>query len=242
METSILVALSLQGVLQRNMAVIANNMANVNTSGFKAEQMLAVDQQAASQRPTVDGRVSTAYVRDVASVRDPSDGRLDVTDNPLDVALRGDGYFVVSTPDGDRYTRDGHFRLDASGQIVTEDGFALQAQGGSPLVLSATDATLSIARDGSVSTESGDLGKIRVVQFTDPTALQPVGSGLASSEAPPQDVLTPEMVQGMIERSNVEPINEMERMIRVQRAYDQAKQVIEREDDRIRKMLVVFVE
>lgn len=242
METSILVALSLQGVLQRSMAVIANNMANVNTSGFKAEQMLAVDQEVASQRSTVDGLVSTAFVRDVASVRDPSDGRLDVTDNPLDVALRGEGYFVVTTPDGDRYSRDGHFRLDANGQIVTEDGFALQAQGGSPLVLGPTDATLSIARDGTVSSESGNLGKIRVVQFSDPTALQPVGAGLAASDTPPQDVLVPEMVQGMIERSNVEPINEMERMIRVQRAYDQAKQMADREDDRIRKMLVVFVE
>lgn len=242
MEDSILVALSLQGVLQRNMAVIANNMANVNTSGFKAEQLLVADQQIPSDRPTVDGRISTAYVRDIASVRDPSDGRLDVTDNPLDLALRGDGYFVVSTPDGDRYTRAGHFRLDTNGQVVTEEGYALQGQGGAPMTLAPTDATINVARDGTMSAESGVIGRVRVVQFLDPKVLQPQGGGLASSEAPPQDVAAPELIQGMLERSNVEPINEIERMIQVQRAYDQAKLIVDREDDRIRKMMVVFVE
>jgi flagellar basal-body rod protein FlgF len=242
MEDSILVALSLQGVLQRNMAVIANNMANVNTSGFKAEQLMVVDQQVPSERPTVDGRVSTAYVRDIASVRDPTDGRLDVTDNPLDLALRGDGYFVVSTPDGDRYTRAGHFRLDTNGQVVTEEGYTLQGQGGAPMVVAPTDATINVARDGTVSAESGVIGRVRVVQFLDPKALQPLGAGLASSDAQPQDVAAPEMIQGMLERSNVEPINEVERMIRVQRAYDQARSIADREDDRIRKMMVVFVE
>lgn len=242
MEDSILVALSLQNVLQRNMAVIANNVANVNSSGFKREQMLVVDQEVPSPRATIDGRVSTAYVRDIASVRDPSDGRLDVTDNPLDLALRGDGYFVVTTPDGDRYTRDGHFRLDAGGQVVTEDGFPLQGQGGAPLLLASTDSTISVAEDGTLSTESGVLGRVRVVQFADPTALQPLGEGLATSEAPPQDVASPQMIQGMLERSNVEPITEIEQMMRVQRAYDQARDVGDREDERIRKMLVVFVE
>lgn len=242
MEDSILVALSMQSMLQRNMAVIANNVANVNTSGFKAERLLAVDQQVPNPRPTIDGRVSTAYVRDLATVRDPSDGRLDVTDNPLDLALRGEGLFVVSTPDGDRFTRNGHFQLDSSGQVVTEEGYALQGQGGSPLVVAATDTTVSVARDGTVSSESGVLGRIRVVQFADPTALQPQGAGLASSEETPLEMLAPDMVQGMVERSNVEPISEMERMIRVQRAYDQARQVADREDERIRKMLVVFVE
>lgn len=242
MEDSILVSLSLQGVLQRNMAVIANNVANVNTSGFKAERLVVVDQPVTSPRPDIDGWSSTAYVRDLASVRDPSDGRLDVTDDPLDLALRGDGYFVVSTPEGDRYTRDGHFRLDANGQLVTEDGDALQGQGGQPLILSATDSAVSVARDGTVSTSGGVLGKIRVVRFDDQAALQPTGAGLAATEAAPQEVATPDIIQGMIERSNVEPISEIERMIRVQRCYDQAKQVVDREDERIRKMMVVFVE
>lgn len=242
MEDSILVALSLQNVLQRNMAVIANNVANINTSGFKREQLLMVDQEVASPRATIDGRVSTAYVRDIASVRDPSDGRLDITDNPLDLALRGDGYFVVSTPDGDRYTRDGHFRLDANGQVVSEEGYPLQGQGGAPLLIASTDGTVSVAGDGTLSTESGVLGQVRVVQFADPTALQPQGDGYATSDAQPQDVASPQMIQGMLERSNVEPITEIEQMMRVQRAYDRARDVGDREDERIRKMLVVFVE
>ena len=93
-----------------------------------------------------------------------------------------------------------------------------------------------------MASERGGIGKVRVVRFDDPSAMQPVGGGLATTEAAAQDLALPEIVQGMIEKSNVEPILEMERMIRVQRAYEQAKQLVDREDDRIRKMITVFVE
>ncbi len=242
MEDSILVALSLQGVLQRNLGVVANNIANVNTSGFKAERVVVTDQQVQSPRPTIDVWETTAYVRDIASVRDPSDGRLEVTDNSLDLALRGEGMFVVTTPDGDRYTRDGHFRLNETGQIVTEEGYPLQGQGGTPLVIAAEDSSIDIGRDGTVSSGRGAIGKIRVVQFASPSALQPSGGGLVTTDALPQEVAAPEMIQGMIEKSNVEPISEIERMIRIQRTYDQAKLIVDREDERIRKVVNVFVE
>ena len=196
----------------------------------------------APARPRTEVPGPTAFVRDLATVRDASDGRLDETGNALDLALRGEGFFVVSTPDGDRYTRNGHFRLDDTGTLVNEDGFPVQGQGGAPIVLAPEDANIDIAGDGTVASERGGIGKVRVVRFDDPSAMQPVGGGLATTEAAAQDLALPEIVQGMIEKSNVEPILEMERMIRVQRAYEQAKQLIDREDERIRKAIAVFVE
>lgn len=242
MENSILVALSAQGVLRRNLDVIANNLANLDTAGFKAERFMVAAHPVEAARPRTEVPGPTAFVRDLATVRDASDGRLDETGNALDLALRGDGFFVVSTPEGDRYTRNGHFRLDDRGQLVNEDGFPVQGQGGAPILLAPEDATIDVAADGTVTSERGGIGRLRVVGFDDPSAMQPVGRALATTEAAPLDLVQPEIVQGMIEKSNVEPILEMERMIRVQRAYDQAKQLIDREDERIRKVIAVFVE
>lgn len=243
MENGLLVALSSQGVLRRSLDVVANNLANIDTAGFKAERMVIVEDPVASRRPWVDGPPLTTFVRDLASVRDGSDGRLDETGNPLDVALRGDGYFVLQTPEGERYTRNGHFRLDTAGNLVSEDGHPVQGQGGQPLALAAEDLTIDIARDGTLSSERGNIGRLRVVRFADASALEPTADGLAlAGDQVAEEAPAPELIQGMIEKSNVEPILEIERMIRVQRAYDQAKMVIDREDDRIRKMISVFVE
>jgi flagellar basal-body rod protein FlgF len=243
MENGLLVALSSQGVLRRTLDVVANNLANIDTAGFKAERMMVIEDPVTSRRPTIDGTRRTTFVRDLASVRDPSDGRLDETGNPLDLALRGDGYFVLTTSEGERYTRNGHFRLDTAGNLVSEDGHAVQGQGGQALTLTADDATIGLSRDGTLSSERGLIGKLRVVRFADPTALEPTADGLAAATGQTaEELAAPEMVQGMIEKSNVEPILEIERMIRVQRAYDQAKMVIDREDDRIRKMITAFVD
>ncbi|MFO1127544.1 MAG: flagellar basal-body rod protein FlgF [Rhodospirillales bacterium] len=242
MENSILVAVSAQDVLRRNLDVIANNIANLDTAGFKAERFMVTAFPVAAARPRTEVPGTTAFVRDLATVRDASDGRLSETGNALDVALRGDGYFTVSTPDGDRYTRDGHFRLDDGGRLVNEDGFPVQGLGGGPLVFAPEDASIEITGDGTISSDRGEIGKLRVVRFDDPSTMQAAGDGLATSEQTPQEVTEPQVLQGMIEKSNVEPILEMERMIRVQRAYDQAKQLVDREDERIRKMITVFVE
>lgn len=243
MENGLLVALSSQGVLRRSLDIIANNLANSDTAGFKAERLLVTDAPVASRLPLVDGGPSIAFVRDLASVRDPRDGRLEQTGNPLDVAISGDGYFALSTPEGERYTRNGHFRLDAAGTLVSEEGHPVQGEGGQPLVLAADDAALGIGRDGTIAGADGPIGRLRVVGFADPTLLEPTAGGLALADGQTaEDLAAPLVLQGTIEKSNVEPILEIERMIRVQRAYEQAKTVIDREDERIRKMLSVFAE
>jgi flagellar basal-body rod protein FlgF len=243
MENSLLVALSSQGVLRRSLDLVANNLANIDTAGFKAERMVVIEAPVASPKPYTDGPPRTTFVRDLASVRDASDGRLEDTGNALDVALQGDGYFVLTTPDGERYTRNGHFRLDAGGNLVSEDGHAVQGEGGQPIAATAEDAAIGVTHDGTMTSERGAIGKLRVVRFADPGALEPAADGLAlAGDQVVEEMPAPTVLQGMIEKSNVEPILEIERMIRVQRAYDQAKTVIDREDERIRKMITVFVQ
>jgi flagellar basal-body rod protein FlgF len=113
-------------------------------------------------------------------------------------------------------------------------------QGGTPLLFDPQDTRIGIARDGTVSSETGDLGRLRVVRFARPEQMQSIAGGLMTSNEKPEDVVAPVLLQGMLESSNVQPIIEMERLIDVHRAYDQARVLIDREDDRIRKMLQVY--
>jgi flagellar basal-body rod protein FlgF len=241
MENGILVALSSQTVLRRELETIANNLANMNTTGFKRERSLfrpylAVEQGAADPRSDYP-----VLVQDVATVQDLTPGRLDATGNPLDLAIRGDGYFAVATPEGERYVRGGHFRLDEAGRIVTESGHAVMSDGGQPIQVNIDDTEITVAADGSVSTANGDLGRLRIVRFSRPLALEPTGGGLWMAREAPEDVASPHIEQGMLERANVEPILEIERMIRVQRAYESAKSLQDREDERIGKMMQTYV-
>jgi flagellar basal-body rod protein FlgF len=240
METSIIVALSRQDTLRRHLDVVANNLANMNTISFKAERMMFTDHLVRAGSGDHGAGDAIAFVRDVATVRDPTDGKLEETGGDLDVALLGEGYLVVDTPTGPRYTRDGHLRLDETGQLVTNDGLPVLAQGGAPLLFDAQDTRINIAHDGTLSSEMGDLGQLRVVRFAHPERMQSVGGGLFETDEKPEDVATPTVLQGMLESSNVQPIIEMERLIDLHRAYDQARVLIDREDDRIRKMLQAY--
>jgi flagellar basal-body rod protein FlgF len=178
-----------------------------------------------------------AYVRDIATVRDTRGGSMERTHNPLDVAIHGDGYFAVETEAGERYTRGGHFRLDSTGQLVTQDDHPVLSATGQPFFFAPEDTKIHISRDGTVSTENGDLGRLRVVNFEQPEAMEPTSDGLYRSDEPPVDVERPDVVQGTLEGSNVEPIIELARMIEVNRAYSQAKKMVDSEDDRIKKMM-----
>lgn len=240
METSIIVALSRQDTLRRHLDVVANNLANMNTISFKAERMMFTDHLVRAGSGDHGLGDAIAFVRDLATVRDPADGKLEETGGDLDVALLGDGYLVVDSPDGPRYTRDGHLRLDETGQLVSNDGLPVLAQGGAPVLFDAQDTQINIAKDGTVSSEMGDLGQLRVVRFAHPERMRSVGGGLFETDEKPEDVTTPTVLQGMLESSNVQPIIEMERLIDLHRAYDQARALIDREDDRIRKMLQAY--
>jgi flagellar basal-body rod protein FlgF len=235
MENAGYIALSRQVVLGRQLEVIANNMANASTPAYKAESM-----QFNEYLIQVDEGAPLSFVEDAGIMRDWTAGTLRPTGNPLDLAINGEGYFVVGTPDGDRYTRNGRFALDATGQIVTGDGNPVQSDGG-PIIVPTEDAKLVIAADGTVSTETGIIGRIRVVRFVDPQALAAIGAGLYRTDAAPEPDGVSKISQGMVEDSNVQPIIEMTNLIQVTRDYQAAQKMIDAEHERQRRAIANLV-
>lgn len=231
MENASLIGLSRQVALRRELNVIANNMANINTPAFKAESMMFAEYLSGSAETDMDrpGDQVVSYVEDLATVRDFSAGGLTPTGAPLDVAIRGDGWLVVQTPDGERYTRNGGLQIDAAGQLVTSEGYTVMGEGG-PIQFGREDLDIAIAADGTISTSEGQKGKLRLVAFETNMELRPVGSSLYETDAPPQAAENARIAQGYIERSNVQPVLEISRMIEVNRAYQSLASTLNRHD------------
>jgi flagellar basal-body rod protein FlgF len=218
---------------QRAMDVIADNIANANTPGFKAERVQFSDWLSRQNgHQGTQGDRSIAYAQDRATWREQQAGTLTHTGNPFDLAITGEGYFAVGTPRGPRLTRDGRFGLMPSGTVADSAGNALLDTNGQPVQLSSTDTQISIAGDGTVSSENGQLGKIGVVRPTDPMRLAAEGNTLFRSDAPTEAIATPGLVQGAIEDSNVQPVMETTRMMNDLRQFQFMSQFIQAEADR----------
>ncbi|MHC8509160.1 MAG: flagellar basal-body rod protein FlgF [Rhodospirillales bacterium] len=238
MENTAFIALSRQTALRRQMGMVANNMANMNTTGFKAERMMFVEHLVRSKGGQKYWGDKQAYVRDVASRRDLSEGPIKQTGNPLDLAIAGDGYFVVRTELGDRYTRNGRFQLDQTGQLVTQAGLPVLTDAGVPIFFPPEEADITVARDGVISTQNGVVGRLALARFEDPQNLEQNAGGLYATD----DEALPAgddagVMQYSLEQSNVQGIVEMTRMMEVHRSYDSVRRFIEREDDRHKKLI-----
>jgi flagellar basal-body rod protein FlgF len=231
MDATLLVGLSQQMAAYRSMDVIANNLANLSTPAFKRE---AVEfQQYVEQEPPSEdqtGPQTVTMVQDVGVLRDMSEGRIDVTNAPLDLAVNGTGYFVVQTPNGNQYTRNGHFTLDGQGQIVTEDGQPLMGEGG-PISVTPNDGDIHISADGTVSGKNGQIGKVQLVSFADQTAMQKEGASLYSTTQAPTTATGATIQQGALEASNVEPVVEISHMLDVLRAYEATANLAQTQDN-----------
>lgn len=213
------------------MDVIANNIANLGTAGFKRESIVFSEylMPKAEMDMSGDSR-DLSYVEDFATIHDHSAGPVEQTGNEFDVAVEGDGYLVVQTPDGERYTRNGQFKLDATGQLVTSEGFPVLGDGG-PITFAENETDVSIATDGTISTSVGQKGRLRLVAFDDPRALRPVGASTFETDEAPQPAETAKLRQGVYEKSNVQPVTEITRMIEVQRAYESVARMMARDDE-----------
>lgn len=238
METPIYIALSRQMALRRQMEVVANNIANANTSGFKAEMMLMSE----VELPAGAG-AELSYVQDFATARDFSPGTLRPTGNDLDLAIQGDGFFAVQTPEGVRYTRLGRFQLDANGTLVTNQGHPVLAGGGT-VTIDPDDGQVYVAEDGSISTDlarNGQLlqvaGKLDVVDFADRTALSAAPDNLFDANGQQPIAATGKVAQGMLEDSNVQPIIEMTSLIEVTRNYQAMQRFLDGEHERQRRAI-----
>jgi flagellar basal-body rod protein FlgF len=220
--------------LRRNMEIIANNLANSSTAGFKREAPLFEELLVPVENNDGTGAsTEVSFVRDWGVVRDMTSGPLEQTGGTLDVAVDGNGMLVVNTAAGERYTRDGHLKLNEQGKLVTADGDAVMSDGGE-IVIPPGESEIKIARDGTVSTRQGPAGKLRVVSFP-ASALSKEGKNLYSANIPPALAPNARVMQGMIERSNVEPVVEITKMIEVQRAYQHSTETLNATDDIIRR-------
>jgi flagellar basal-body rod protein FlgF len=233
MENATYIALSRQMAAERQLDIIANNLANMNTAGFKAERSLFNE-----QLMRAGARERMSFVHDSGTVRDLRPGGQQSTGNSLDVAIDGPGYFAVSTPAGARYTRNGQWRMDADGQIVTNDGHPLVDERGRPLkVGNAGDGPPIIGPDGSLTTASGEnIGRINFVDFAKPQALRHDNAGLYRTDETPNPS-TAKLRQGLVENSNVNPIAEVSAMITLQRSYQATQRLIDNDHERQRKAI-----
>ena len=235
MENTVLAVISRQMVIQREMDAIANNIANASTDGFKNQRVLF-----AEYLQDIGNSQTIAFVKDAGVFRDYSDGPLRTTGNPLDVAIRGDGFLTVETPDEILYTRSGRLHLDADGMLTNTQGMAILGSDGLPILTFPGDTSIVIDPDGRVTSESGELGRLSLVAFEDTGKLQKVGNGLYKSDEDPVPSETATLVQGSLEGSNVEPITEMTKMISLLRSY-QGSQTLGNEEHDLRRKAISII-
>lgn len=222
MDTTRYLALGSQIVLQRQMAQIANNLANTSTTGYRAEHN-RFEQQLVHQSILSD----ITFVQEATPVRDLTAGVIASTGNMFDLAIAGSGYLTVATPDGIRFTRSGNLTLNSEGQVVNVMGNPLLDDSGSPIVLAPDDRQITIADDGTVSARSGRIGRIAIVDFADERQLERQGDGLYRSAAAPQPGTDGKLVQAALEGSNVQPILEMTTMLATVRAFEGAQRLLD---------------
>ena len=237
MQNALLVGLSRQMALSRELDVVANNIANIDTTGYKADgSMFEEFLGSAARSGQSNGRVS--FVLDRGIWHDMNQGPVQRTGNPLDVAIDGDGFLVVQTPNGERYTRNGSLQISARGQLVTSDGNPVLGDAG-PITFQQTDREISISRDGTISVREGSSkadsgrGKLRLVAFANKQQLRKDGSGTftAANGATPQPATKSGLLQGSIEKSNVRGVVEMSRMIEITRSYTQIAAMLQQQGD-----------
>lgn len=232
MKTPSYVALSQQMVMRKQLGVIANNVANSGTPGYKADRLMFAEHLT---KPRGGDRIS--YTRMAAVKPGFMPGGITRTGNSLDVAIQGDGFFVVDTPVGPRYTRNGHFQLDQNGQLVTSQGNPVLGEGDQPIVVTEDAGRITIARDGGVSGNGGDFGRIQLVRFATTEGLKKAGGGHFTTEADPEPATGSFLIQGSLEDSNVEPILEITRMIKLMSAYKAAQKAVDSEHERQRRAI-----
>lgn len=231
MENAQLISLSRQIALQRQMDVVANNMANINTTGFKAESLLFEDYMMPKARDNDFGGQDDKlhYTEDWSTVHDMTNGPIEATGNPLDVALDGKGFLSVQTATGERYTRDGAMTIDNKGTLVDLNGNAVLGQSG-PITFDDSDTDITIGHDGTVSSNNGIKGKLKLSEFADPQVLAHAGQNYFSGPAGTPSAAT-SIVQGSLEKSNVSGVTTMADMIRVERAYQSLATLMQQQDD-----------
>jgi flagellar basal-body rod protein FlgF len=233
MDNAIYATLTRQSGLLREMQAVANNIANISTNGFRKEGVIFSEHVAAlgGDEP------SLSMAEALGRVVNQRQGPLAQTGGAFDLAIEGEGYFLIETPQGNQLTRAGSFTQSPEGELVTLDGYRLLDLGGAPVFLPADARGVAVAQDGTVSADGRPLAQIGLFLPADATGLIHVGGTRFAAEGGVDPFETGTILQGFLEESNVDPVSEITRMIEVQRAYEMGQTFLDREDERIRGVI-----
>jgi len=221
MDNALYIGLSRQMTLRRELDIVANNIANANTTGFKTEDLM-VRTEAAKPARTLGGTNPVKFVLDDGVVRDFTQGAMTKTGGDFDLAIEGQGFFKVQTAAGERYTRDGRFTTSPEGTLVTQTGNPVLDEGGGEILIDPAQGPVTVGKDGIVSQGALALGKIGVVRPDDLSTLSKDGDNLYRNTTNANLQPAPDAVvhQGMLESSNVQSVLQITKLIEVQRAYE----------------------
>ncbi|MCD8562744.1 MAG: flagellar basal-body rod protein FlgF [Alphaproteobacteria bacterium] len=230
MENSIYLGLSRQMVLRTDMDTIANNVANMNTPGYRGQNTLF--KEYVSDPRGIEDPLSFVY--DYGQYQNTKSGPMSATGNPLDVALNGPGFMKVQGP-GDKpaYTRAGDLNIRADGTLVTSRDHPVLNPGGSPVIIPQGSKDISIDDQGRIVTEQGEIGQIGLAEFDDVQQLDPLGDNLYTTDAAPLPADKTVVKQGYVEGSNVDSVLEMTRMIETLRSFQSVQKMMDTENERL---------
>lgn len=227
------ITLSRQSGLMREMQTVANNIANLSTTGFRREGVVFSEYISAASDPNASVSMAAARGRHI----DTRQGPLDPTGGALDLAIQGEGFFQVETPDGVRLTRAGMFLSNDAGDLVTPDGHLVLDEGGAPVFVPPDAEAIAVAADGTLSADGRPVARIGLYTPVDPTDLHHHSGSLFEVKGALEPVDDSTLLQGALEGSNVNPVEEISRMIEVQRAYELGQSLIERDSKRVSSVI-----
>lgn len=233
MDNAIYTTLTRQSGLMQEMRAVANNIANVSTTGFRREGVIFSEYLAGLEGNEPSLSMAYAHGRHV----DQSQGGLTRTGGTFDFAIEGEGFFMIETPQGNQLTRAGSFIPSPEGELLTPDGFRLLDPGGTPIAIPSGAKDVALAADGTLSAGGDPIAQVGIFTPNDPNGLRHVGGTRFTAEAGAEPVEGAVLMQGYLEESNVDPVSEIARMIEVQRAYEMGQAFLDREDERIRGVI-----
>lgn len=230
MENGLYIGLSRQIALQKKMNLVANNIANVNTPGYRADKMLFEEYV---YNTKVENQEKISMVLDYGQFKDTARGQMTSTGNPLDVALDGPGYMMVETPEGTKYTRAGNFTLNNDGTLVTPAGNPVLDNGEGQITIPEGVKEIVITNDGQIMTDQGAVGQIGIVEFDNVQMMKSTGDGYYRVEgnAAPLPAVNTMMKQNMLEGSNVQAVLEMTDLIEISRQYQSNQKALQNEHE-----------
>jgi len=233
MDNASYTTLTRQSGLLREMAVVANNIANMSTTGYRAEGVIFAEHIQSLENSPDSLSMAHAVGRSISSQQ----GALQQTGGRFDFAIEGDGFFLLRTPEGEALTRAGSFIRTSFGELVSPSGHALLDSGGAPVFVPTDAVSVSLAQDGTLSADGQPLTVIGLWQPIDPTDLSRRAGTMFDAPGGVEPAENTRVVQGFIEASNVDPVSQIARMIEVQRAYELGQSFLEAEDQRVRDFL-----